>query len=37
MRKGPLVDKATAVIGKRASGEVLYFESKDTFERYRTL
>jgi YHS domain-containing protein len=34
---GKLVDKASAVIGKRASGEVLYFESNDTFERYRTL
>jgi YHS domain-containing protein len=34
---GKLVDKASAVIAKRPSGEVLYFESRDTFERYRTL
>lgn len=32
---GKLVDKASAVIAKRPSGEVIYFESKDTFERYR--
>jgi len=34
---GKLVDKASAVIAKRPSGEVIYFESKDTFERYRTM
>jgi len=34
---GKLVNKASAVIAKRPSGEVIYFESKDTFERYRTL
>lgn len=34
---GEIVDKANAVIAKRPSGEVLYFQSKDTFERYRTL
>jgi len=34
---GKLVDKATAVIGKRASGDVLYFESKETFERFAKL
>ena len=34
---GKLVDKSSAVIAKRASGEVLYFESNATFEQYRTL
>jgi YHS domain-containing protein len=34
---GKLVDKAGAVIAKRASGEVVYFESQDTFKRYRNL
>lgn len=34
---GKLVDKATAVIGKRPSGDVLYFESKETFERFAKL
>lgn len=34
---GELVDKASAVIAKKPSGEVLYFESRETFERYRTL
>ena len=34
---GEIVDKANAVIAKRPSGEVLYFQSKDTFERHRTL
>ena len=28
------VDKATAVVGKTASGKVVYFESEDTFARY---
>lgn len=34
---GKLVDKATAVIAKRTNGDVLYFESTETFERYRAL
>jgi YHS domain-containing protein len=34
---GKLVDKATAVIAKRASGDVLYFENTETFERYRAM
>lgn len=34
---GEVVDKASAVIAKKPSGEVVYFESKETFERYRTL
>lgn len=34
---GKLVDKAKAIIAKRPSGEVLYFESRDTLARYRTL
>jgi YHS domain-containing protein len=34
---GKPVDKATAVIARRANGEVLYFESAETFARYRTL
>lgn len=34
---GNLVDKATAVIGKRVNGEVLYFENKENFERFGTL
>jgi YHS domain-containing protein len=34
---GKLVDKASAVIAKRPSGEVIYFESKETFDRYRTM
>jgi YHS domain-containing protein len=29
------VDKATAVIGKVASGQVLYFESEQTFNAYQ--
>ena len=31
---GKLVDKAIAVIAKRASGDVLYFESHETLARY---
>ena len=34
---GKPVDKATAVIARRASGEVLYFESAENFERYRAM
>jgi hypothetical protein len=34
---GELVDKASAVIAKKANGEVLYFKSNQTFERYRVL
>lgn len=34
---GKLVDKATAVIARRASGDVLYFESKENFERFASL
>lgn len=34
---GKVVDKASAVIARRPNGEVLYFESKDSFERYRAL
>lgn len=34
---GELVDKVNAVIAKRPTGEVVYFESKATYERYRTL
>jgi len=34
---GKLVDKASAVIAKRPSGEVLYFESTDSLERFRAL
>lgn len=34
---GKLVDKASAVIAKRPSGEVLYFESTANLERFRTL
>ena len=34
---GNAVDKATAVIAKRPTGEVVYFESAETFERYRTM
>ncbi len=30
-----LVDKATAVIGRTPNGKVLYFQSEDTFSRYR--
>ena len=29
------VDKAVAVIGKQANGDVLYFESRQTFAAYR--
>jgi hypothetical protein len=29
------VDKAAAVIGKLRTGEVLYFESEQTLDRYR--
>jgi YHS domain-containing protein len=32
---GHAVDKASAVIGKTASGEVLYFESRDTLAAYQ--
>jgi YHS domain-containing protein len=32
---GRTVDKAKAVIARRADGSVLYFESKDTLRRYR--
>ena len=34
---GKVVDKATAVIAKRSSGDVLYFENSETFERYRAM
>jgi YHS domain-containing protein len=34
---GNSVDKATAVIAKRANGEVVYFESAATFDRYRAM
>jgi len=34
---GELVDKASAVIAKKPNGDVLYFKSRETFERYRTL
>lgn len=30
------VDKATALIGRTSSGKVLYFESEQTFARYRS-
>ncbi len=32
---GRSVDKAKAVIARRPDGSVLYFESKDSFRRYR--
>lgn len=32
---GHAVDKASAVIGKTESGEVVYFESRDTLAAYR--
>lgn len=31
---GAAVDKAKAVIGVRPNGQVLYFESRDSFERF---
>jgi YHS domain-containing protein len=34
---GKPVDKAMAVIARRATGEVLYFESTENFERYRAM
>jgi YHS domain-containing protein len=34
---GNTVDKATAVIARRANGEVVYFESAANFDRYRTM
>jgi YHS domain-containing protein len=34
---GNLVDKATAVIGRRVNGDVLYFENRETFDRFKTL
>ena len=34
---GKQVDKASAVIAKRQNGEVLYFENRENFERYRAL
>jgi YHS domain-containing protein len=34
---GKLVDKATAVIGRRVNGDVLYFENRETFDRFKTL
>jgi YHS domain-containing protein len=34
---GNTVDKARAVIAKRANGEVVYFESAANFDRYRTM
>jgi YHS domain-containing protein len=33
---GKLVDKATAVIGRRVN-DVLYFENRETFDRFKTL
>lgn len=32
---GNSVDKATAVLAKRPDGEIVYFESRATFDRYR--
>ena len=32
---GKSVDKAVAVIGRNETGRVFYFESEDTFRRYR--
>ncbi len=34
---GKSVDKATAVIAKRANGEVVYFETLANFDRYRRM
>ena len=34
---GNVVDKSAAVIAKRDNGQVLYFESEQTLERYRAL
>lgn len=34
---GKMVDKATAVIGKRESGDVVYFENEANFAAYRAL
>jgi YHS domain-containing protein len=34
---GKMVDKASATIAKRENGEVLYFESEETFQRFRAL
>jgi YHS domain-containing protein len=34
---GNSVDKATAVIAKRANRDVVYFESAATFDRYRAM
>lgn len=34
---GKMVDKASATIAKRESGEVLYFESEETFKRFHAM